>query len=72
MRQTADSYAMRIKVGLFVSLGVILVVGAMLHVGRHGRLFSSTLSMSLLIPRADGLMVRRCASPVSRLGWSPA
>jgi phospholipid/cholesterol/gamma-HCH transport system substrate-binding protein len=57
MRQTADSYVMQIKVGLFVSLGVILVVGAMLHVGRHGRLFSSTLSMSLLIPRADGLMV---------------
>ena len=57
MRYRTDSYTMQFKVGLFVSLGIALLAGAVLHIGRHGVLFTATLPMSLTLPRADGLKV---------------
>lgn len=65
MHRTTGSSAMHVKVGLFVSLGLVLLAVAIVYLGRHGSLFTPTITMALTLPRADGL---RVGAPVRLAG----
>jgi phospholipid/cholesterol/gamma-HCH transport system substrate-binding protein len=65
MHRTIGSFAMQVKVGLFVSLGLVLLAVAIVYLGRHGTFLTPTIPMALTLPRADGL---RVGAPVRLAG----
>lgn len=65
MRRSTNTTATQVKIGLFVSVCLVLLAGGILSIGQYDNLFRATKEISLTLPHAGGL---RAGSPVRLAG----